>query len=83
VDNRGRVTALEDRTDEERKRKAGLGAVLGGVLGSVLGGRKGTLVGIIVGAGGAVVASKGEDIDLPEGSTLVMSLDRDVVVPRR
>jgi hypothetical protein len=83
LDIRGRVVSLGDRTDEERKRKAGLGAVLGGVVGSILGGRRGALIGVIVGGGGAVVAGKGEDIDLPEGAVIVMRLDRDLVVPRR
>jgi hypothetical protein len=57
--------------------------VLGGVLGSIMGGRKGAIVGVIVGGGGAVVASRGEDIDLPEGAVIVMRLEREVVVPRR
>lgn len=82
-DIRGRVISLEDRTGDERAKKAGIGAVLGGVLGTILGGKKGAVVGVIVGGGGAVVASKGEDIELPAGSVVVMRLDRDVVVPRR
>jgi hypothetical protein len=83
IDIRGRVVSLEDSKTEETAKKAGIGAVLGGVLGSILGGRKGAVVGVIVGGGGAVVASKGEDIDLPEGSVVVIRLDREVVVPRR
>ena len=75
LDIRGRVVSLEQRTDEERKRKAGLGTILGG--------RKGAVVGVLVGAGGAVLGSKGEDIELPEGAVLVMRLDRELVVPRR
>lgn len=83
LDIRGRVVSLEDRRTEETAKKAGIGAVLGGVLGSILGGRKGAVVGVIVGGGGAVVASRGEDIDLPEGSVVVIRLDRELVVPRR
>jgi hypothetical protein len=83
VDIRGRVVSLEERAEESVKKKAGLGAVLGGVLGSIMGGRKGAIVGVIVGGGGAVVASRGEDIDLPEGAIIVMRLEREVVVPRR
>jgi ribosomal protein L29 len=83
LDIRGRVVSLAERADQERKRKAGLGAVLGGVVGTILGGRKGALIGVIVGGGGAVVASKGEDIELPEGAVIVMRLDRELVIPRR
>jgi hypothetical protein len=57
--------------------------VLGGVLGGILGGKKGALLGVIIGGGGAVVASKGEDVELPEGTVVVMRLERELVVPRR
>lgn len=83
LDIRGRVVSLEDKGREETAKKAGIGAVLGGVLGTILGGKKGAVVGVIVGGGGAVVGTKGEDIELPEGSVIVMRLEREVVVPRR
>jgi hypothetical protein len=53
------------------------------VLGGILGGKKGALLGVIIGGGGAVVASKGEDVELPEGTVVVMRLERELVVPRR
>jgi hypothetical protein len=83
LDIQGRVVSLEQNAGGDRAKKAGLGAVLGGVVGSVLGGKEGAVVGVIVGGGGAVVATKGQDIELPEGATIVMRLDREVVVPRR
>jgi hypothetical protein len=83
LDIRGRVVSLDDKTTQDRAKKAGLGAVLGGVVGSVLGGKEGAVVGVIVGGGGAVVATKGQDIELPAGAVMVMRLDREVVVPRR
>jgi hypothetical protein len=83
LDVQGRVVSLEQNADSSTAKKAGLGAVLGGVLGSVLGGKEGAVVGVIVGGGGAVVATKGQDIELPAGAVIVVRLDREVVVPRR
>ena len=62
--------------------KAGIGAVLGGVLGGILGGKKGALVGVIVGGGGAVAATKGDDVELPAGTIVTLRLDRPLEVPR-
>ena len=83
LDLRGRVVSIGDGTGGDRARKAGLGAVLGGVLGGILGGGKGAVIGVIVGGGGAVAASKGDEVELPEGTVLVMRLDRELIVPRR
>lgn len=82
LDILGRVVSLEQDTTARTAKKAGLGAVLGGVLGSVVGGKEGAVVGVIVGGGGAVVATKGQDIELPAGALVVMRLDREVIVPR-
>ena len=65
------------------KKRAGLGAVIGGVLGAVLDGGKGALIGAIVGGGGAVVASEGEDVELPAGTVLTLRLARPLAVARR
>jgi len=84
LDLRGRVVALHG--EEERRdtaEKAGLGAVLGGVIGGILGGKKGALVGLLVGGTGAVVATTGEDVELPPGTVLRVRLERPLIVPRR
>jgi hypothetical protein len=65
------------------KKKAGLGAVIGGVLGAVLDGKSGALIGAIVGGGGAVVASSGEEVELPAGTVLTVQLERPVTLARR
>jgi hypothetical protein len=80
VDMRGRVAEI--REDDGRAQKAGIGAVLGGVLGGLLGGKKGAVAGILIGGGGAVVATTGEDVELPAGTVLTVRLDRPLVVPR-
>jgi hypothetical protein len=74
------VSVNEGRVD---KRKAGLGAILGGVLGAVLDGKKGAVLGAIVGGTGAVVATKGDDVELPAGTLLTVRLDRPVSLVRQ
>jgi hypothetical protein len=83
IDLRTRVLALDDENGkEETVRKAGLGAIIGGAVGGLLKGRTGALVGVLAG-GGVVMAERGEDVDIPEGTVLRVRLDRDLVVPRR
>ena len=65
------------------KKKAGLGAVIGGVLGAVLDGKSGAVIGAIVGGGGAVVASSGDDVELPAGTVLTVQLERPMTLARR
>src|SRR6185295_565799 len=65
------------------KKKAGLGAVIGGVLGAVLDGKSGAVIGAIVGGGGAVVASSGEEVELPAGTVLTVQLERPMTLARR
>jgi hypothetical protein len=37
---------------------------------------------VLVGGGGAIAASKGEDVELPEGSVLTLRLERPLTVRR-
>lgn len=78
VDIRSRVAGIEE--EGFSKKRAGLGAVLGGILGGVLDGKKGALIGVLVGGGGAVVASKGDDVELPGGTVVNLRLERPVAV---
>ncbi len=78
---RSRVVSLKE--DSVDKSKVGLGAVLGGILGAVLDGGKGALIGVLVGGGGAVVGTKGDEVELPAGTVLTLRLDRPVPVARR
>jgi hypothetical protein len=65
------------------ERRAGLGALIGGVLGAVIDGKKGALLGAIVGGGGAIVASSGDDVELPAGTLLTVRLERPLKVAGR
>jgi len=64
------------------KGKAGLGVLVGGILGAVVDGGKGALIGAVLGGGGAVVASKGEEVDLPPGTVLTLRLEEPVTITR-
>jgi hypothetical protein len=83
MDIRTRVISIKENLDKsDTAKKAGLGALLGAVLGKVVGGTEGALIGLVVGAGGAVVASKGDDVELPEGAVLTLRLERPLTVLR-
>lgn len=73
------VRISESKVD---KSKAGLGALLGGLVGVVTGGKKGLLIGGAVGAAGAIVATKGDEVELPPGTEVVVRLERPVDLAR-
>lgn len=76
-DIRTRLVSVDDDLDRGgTAERAGIGAVLGGVLGGLLGGTKGALIGLVIGGTGGVVSSKGDDVDLPAGTILTLSLER-------
>jgi hypothetical protein len=83
IDIKARVVSLHEDDKGEAAEKAGIGAILGGVVGGILGGKKGAVAGIIIGGTGAVAASKGEEVELPEGTVLTVRLERALTVPRR
>jgi hypothetical protein len=75
-----RVTSIGESGVD--KKKAGLGAVVGGILGAVVDGGKGAIIGAALGGGGTIVASKGDDVDLPPGSIVTLRLDDRVDLDR-
>lgn len=83
LDLRSRVVAIDDQLADRRttERKAGIGAVLGGALGAILGGAKGAIIGVVLGGGGTVVATKGDDVELPAGTLVTIRLTRPLTVP--
>jgi hypothetical protein len=86
LDLRGHVIAIAGQQEEgglDTREKAGLGALLGGVVGGIIGGKRGVVAGILLGGGGAVAATKGDDVDLPAGTILTFRLDRPLIVSRR
>jgi hypothetical protein len=73
----------EIREGSGAAKKAGIGAVVGAVVGGLLGGKDGAIAGVLIGGGGAVAGTKGEDVDLPAGSVVTLRLERAVVFPER
>jgi hypothetical protein len=74
------------RTTARRDAKTvGIGAGAGAVIGGLFGGKKGAVRGGLVGGavGGAkVMTTRGQDVDLPAGTSLEIALDQSIVVTR-
>jgi len=76
-----RVVSIQEEIDRgDQAKKAGVGAVLGAVLGTMIGGKKGAVIGVLAGGAGGVLAKTGEDVVLPAGTILTLSLDRELLV---
>jgi hypothetical protein len=75
-----RVVSVEEQGLD--KKKAGLGAIVGGILGAVVDGTQGALIGAVLGGGGAVVADRGDDVQLPAGTVLTLRLEEPVSIAR-
>jgi hypothetical protein len=83
VDLRASLVSMQGSGGRSRGEKAGIGAILGGIVGGLFEGKKGVIVGALLGGSGAVVATKGEDVELPAGATLTIRLDEELAIPRR
>ena len=83
ADVHARVVSISESIDRsESGQKAGMGAALGALLGSVIGGKKGALLGIIVGGAGGAITSRGEEVEIPEGTILTLRTDRPINLRR-
>jgi len=61
-------------------KKGALGAGAGAIIGGIAGGGKGAAIGAAVGGAGTVLATKGKEISLPEGSTVTTTLQESLTV---
>ena len=83
ADVRARVVSIDESMDKSQTgKRAGIGAALGTLLGGVIGGSKGALIGLVVGGAGGAISSKGEDVELPEGTILTLRLEQPVSLRR-
>jgi hypothetical protein len=77
---------FEARADTSRGEDAatiGIGAGIGAAVGAALGGGKGAATGAAIGGGGgtaAVLATRGDDIQLPAGTAVVFRLSQEAQV---
>ncbi|HZT76496.1 MAG TPA: hypothetical protein VFA27_07550 [Vicinamibacterales bacterium] len=74
--------ALESEGIAGEKEKIGIGAGAGAILGAILGGAKGALAGILIGGGGSIAATEGDDVQLPTGTVLRVRLDSPLQLQR-
>jgi hypothetical protein len=62
--------------------KIAAGAGVGGIVGGIIGGVKGAITGILIGAGGTIAATEGNDVELPAGTVMRLRLDEAVFIDR-
>lgn len=75
-DTRAYVTqALESEGIKGDAGKIGTGAGVGAIIGGILGGVKGAIAGILIGGGGVIAATEGQDVNLPQGTVLRVRFD--------
>ncbi len=55
--------------------RAGAGAGVGAIIGGMLGGVKGAVAGILIGGGGTIAATEGQEVELPQGAVLRVRID--------
>jgi hypothetical protein len=76
------VGAIESEGIKGEKEKIGAGAGVGAIIGGILGGFKGALAGILIGGGGTIAATEGNDVELPPGAVLRVRLDSGLDISR-
>ena len=78
---RGTVTqAIEGEGIRGEAGRTAAGAGVGAIIGGILGGFKGALAGILIGGGGTIAATEGNEVDLPQGSVLRVRMDSAVQI---
>jgi hypothetical protein len=70
-----RATVMQALQGEGDTTKVAAGAGVGAIIGGIIGGVRGALAGILIGGGGTVAATEGNDVDLPPGTLLRVRLD--------
>ena len=70
-----RATVMQALQGEADTGRVAAGAGVGAIIGGILGGVRGALTGILIGGGGTVAATEGNEVDLPPGTVLRVRLD--------
>jgi len=60
--------------------RAAAGAGVGAIIGGLLGGVRGAVAGILIGGGGTIAATEGEEINLPQGTQLRVRIDSPLTI---
>ncbi len=67
--------AIESEGVRGEAGRIGTGAGVGAIIGGILGGFRGALAGILIGGGGTIAATEGEDVELEPGTVLRIRVD--------
>jgi len=70
-----RATVMQALQGESDTGRVAAGAGVGALIGAILGGTRGALTGILIGGGGTVAATEGNEVDLAPGTVLRVRLD--------
>jgi hypothetical protein len=70
-----RATVMQALQGEGDVGRVAAGAGVGAIIGGILGGVRGALTGILIGGGGTVAATEGNEVDLAPGTVLRVRLD--------
>ena len=70
-----RATVMQALKGEADTGRVAAGAGVGAIIGAILGGTRGALTGILIGGGGTVAATEGNEVDLAPGTVLRVRLD--------
>ena len=70
-----RATVMQALQGEADTGRVAAGAGVGAIIGGILGGVRGALTGILIGGGGTVAATEGNEVDLAPGTILRVRLD--------
>ena len=70
-----RATVMQALKGEADTGRVAAGAGVGALIGAILGGTRGALTGILIGGGGTVAATEGNEVDLAPGTVLRVRLD--------
>lgn len=70
-----RATVMQALQGEADTGRVAAGAGVGAIIGGILGGVRGALTGILIGGGGTVAATEGNEVDLMPGTVLRVRLD--------
>jgi hypothetical protein len=73
-----RREAAPDRKSDVTK--GGIGAGVGAIVGGVVGGGKGAAIGAVAGGTGAVLATKGKEVEIPSGTVVSVRLEDPLTV---
>lgn len=70
-----RATVMQALQGEGDTGRVAAGAGVGAIIGGILGGMRGALTGILIGGGGTIAATEGNEVDLAPGTVLRVRLD--------